>query len=135
MGARTSVANLSDIDLDLQRRDQQSIWHPFTQHQMTPFAKPIVRGEGAYLIDTFGKKYLDLISSWWVNLHGHSHPGIAEAIYQQALTLEQVIFAGFTHEPAITLAEQILALLPAHFSKVFFSDNGSTSIEVALKMA
>src|SRR5581483_2488343 len=75
------------------------------------------------------------ISSWWVNLHGHAHPYIAEKLYSQALQLEQVIFAGFTHEPAIELAERLLQILPSGFSKIFYSDNGSTSTEVALKMA
>ena len=79
--------------------------------------------------------YIDAISSWWVNLHGHAHPYIAEKIYEQAKTLEQVIFAGFTHEPAIRLAEKLLQLLPGNFSKIFYSDNGSTAVEVAIKMA
>jgi adenosylmethionine-8-amino-7-oxononanoate aminotransferase len=116
-------------------RDQKTIWHPFTQHKTSPLPLPIARGEGAYLFDTAGKSYLDLISSWWVTIHGHAQPAIAKAIYEQALKLEQVIFAGFTHEPAVVLAEKLLALLPSGFSKVFYSDNGSTSVEVALKMA
>lgn len=119
----------------LLQRDQKTIWHPFTQHHTSPLPVPIARGEGAYLFDTQGKPYLDLISSWWVNIHGHAHPEIAKAIYQQALQLEQVMFAGFTHEPAVALAEQLLALLPSGFSKVFYSDNGATSVEIALKMA
>ncbi len=116
-------------------RDNATIWHPLTQHQITPLPIPIVRGEGAYLIDASEKRYLDLVSSWWVNIHGHAEPTIAKAIYDQALKIEQVIFAGFTHEPAVTLAEKLLKLLPANFSKVYFSDNGSTAVEVALKMA
>lgn len=119
----------------LSLRDQRAIWHPFTQHAISPFAVPIVKGEGAYLVDEQGKRYLDLISSWWVNTCGHGHPLIAQAIYHQALQLEQVIFAGFTHLPAIQLAEKLLALLPKGFSKVFYSDNGSTAVEVAIKMA
>ncbi len=95
----------------------------------------IVNGEGVYLIDEFGNKYIDAISSWWVNLHGHAHPYIAEKIFEQAKKLEQVIFAGFTHEPAILLAERLLPLLPGAFSRIFYSDNGSTSTEVAIKMA
>lgn len=117
------------------QRDQSCIWHPYTQHQTADLPKTIVRGEGAYLFDQDSRRYLDLISSWWVNIHGHSHPKIAKAIYDQALTLEHVIFSGFTHEPAVKLAEKLLAILPDHFSKVFYSDNGSTAIEVALKMA
>jgi len=119
----------------LLERDQITIWHPFTQHQTAPLAIPIARGEGAYLFDTQGRPYLDLISSWWVNIHGHAHPAIAKAIYQQALQLEHVIFAGFTHEPAVAVAEQLLSLLPAGFTKIFYSDNGSTAVEIALKMA
>lgn len=119
----------------LAQRDQQAIWHPFTQHQTAALPMPIASGRGAYLYDEQGKAYLDLISSWWVNLHGHSHPAIAQAIYEQALKLEHVIFSGFTHEPAVSLAEKLLALLPSQFTKIFYSDNGSTSIEVALKMA
>lgn len=96
---------------------------------------PIVNGKGTLLYDDKGNSYIDAISSWWVTLHGHAHPYIAEKIYRQALQLEQVIFAGFTHQPAIDLAERLINLLPNGFSKVFYSDNGSTSTEVALKMA
>jgi adenosylmethionine---8-amino-7-oxononanoate aminotransferase len=119
----------------LSRRDQSVIWHPYTQHQISSLTIPLSKGEGAFLFDVDGKRYLDLISSWWVNIHGHGNPVIAKAIYEQALQLEHIIFAGFTHEPAITLAEKIVSILPAGFSKVFYSDNGSTAIEVALKMA
>ncbi len=96
---------------------------------------PIVKGDGTYIFDDEGNAYLDAISSWWVTLHGHAHPYIAEKIYKQALTLEQVIFAGFTHEPAVLLAERLLKVLPGEFSRIFYSDNGSTATEVALKMA
>ena len=96
---------------------------------------PIVKGSGSLLFDENDKPYIDAISSWWVNLHGHAHPYIAEKLYQQALQLEQVIFAGFTHQPAVDLAERLLQILPKGFSKIFYSDNGSTSTEVALKMA
>ena len=95
----------------------------------------IVKGKGSLLFDEQGNSYIDAISSWWVNLHGHAHPYIAEKLYQQALELEQVIFAGFTHRPAVELAERLLAILPGNFSRIFYSDNGSTSTEVALKMA
>ena len=95
---------------------------------------PIVKGWGSLLFAEDGSSYIDAISSWWVNLHGHAHPYIAEKIYQQALQLEQVIFAGFTHEPAVKLAERLLPILPGNFSKIFYSDNGSTATEVALKM-
>src|SRR3990167_10393527 len=135
MGIDTEETNLSGIRYSLSKRDSRVIWHPFTQHQIAPLPIPIVRGEGAYLFDIQGKRYLDLISSWWVNLYGHAHPEIARAIYQQAQRLEQVIFAGFTHETAVELAETLLTILPPKFGKIFYSDNGSTAVEVALKMA
>jgi adenosylmethionine---8-amino-7-oxononanoate aminotransferase len=119
----------------LSERDAKVVWHPFTQHYTAPFSIPIVRGEGAYLYDDAGKRYIDAISSWWVNLHGHSHPYIAQKVAEQFLKLEQVIFAGFTHEPAVLLAERLLEILPQNQAKIFYSDNGSTAVEVALKMA
>lgn len=88
-----------------------------------------------YLEDEDGNRYMDAISSWWVNLHGHSHPHLAEAIHRQFRTLEHAIFAGFTHEPAVELAEKLLAILPGNQRKIFYSDNGSTAVEVALKMS
>jgi len=119
----------------LQERDKAVIWHPFTAFKHSPEPIPVVQGHGVYLVDETGNQYIDAISSWWVNLHGHAHPYIAEKIYEQAKTLEQVIFAGFTHKPAIELAERLLPKLPGQFSKVFYSDNGSTATEVAIKMA
>jgi adenosylmethionine-8-amino-7-oxononanoate aminotransferase len=116
-------------------RDKQVVWHPYTQQKYAADPIPVVKADGVYLIDAADNYYIDAISSWWVNLHGHSHPHIAEKIYQQAKTLEHVIFAGFTHKPAIELAERLLAILPGDFSKVFYSDNGSTAVEVAIKMA
>jgi adenosylmethionine-8-amino-7-oxononanoate aminotransferase len=121
--------------MSLAERDKQVIWHPFTQQKNMLPPIPIVKGEGSLLYDDKNNIYIDAISSWWVNLHGHAHPSIAEKIYQQALQLEQVIFAGFTHEPAVELAEKLLTILPENFTKIFYSDNGSTSTEVALKMA
>ena len=119
----------------LAERDAKVVWHPFTQHQTAPFSIPIVRAEGAYLYDDLGRRYIDAISSWWVNLHGHSHPYIAQKVAEQFAKLEQVIFAGFTHEPAVRLAERLLEILPKNQAKIFYSDNGSTAVEVALKMA
>lgn len=116
-------------------RDQACIWHPFTQAQTAAPPIPIVRGKGSYLYSETGDAYLDAISSWWVNLHGHAHPYIGEKIAAQAKELEHVLFAGLTHPQAILLAERLLSLLPSGYSRVFYSDNGSTSIEVALKMA
>ncbi len=121
--------------MSLISRDNTLIWHPFTQHHTAAEVIPIARGEGAYIYDETGKAYLDLISSWWVNLHGHSHPAIAQSIYEQAKKLEHVIFAGFTHEPAVTLCENLQTILPDTLNRFFFSDNGSTAVEVALKMA
>lgn len=118
----------------LTERDQQNIWHPYTQMHTAAPAIPIVKGSGAYLFDEQGKRYLDAVSSWWVTLHGHAHPYIAQKVAAQLLELEQVIFAGFTHLPAIQLAEALLKILPPNQQKVFYTDNGSTALEVALKM-
>lgn len=111
------------------------IWHPFTQMQTAAPPLKVVRGYGEILELENGKRLVDLISSWWVNIHGHAHPDIAKAIYDQALQLEHVIFAGFTHEPAEKLAVAVLSYLPANSGRVFFSDNGSTAVEAALKIA
>ncbi|GGA87339.1 adenosylmethionine--8-amino-7-oxononanoate transaminase [Puia dinghuensis] len=119
----------------LTQRDRQVIWHPYTQHKGFLPPIPVVKGKGSLLFDDEGNAYIDAISSWWVNIHGHAHPYIAEKLYQQALRLEHVIFTGFTHEPAVALAERLLPLLPGDFSRVFYSDNGSTAVEVAIKMA
>lgn len=116
-------------------RDKAHCWHPFTQAQTAAAPLPIVRGEGPWLFDVHGKRYLDAVSSWWVNLHGHAHPVIAQAISWQAHHLEQVMFAGITHPPAIELAEKLAQHAPGPLPHVFFSDNGSTAVEVALKMA
>ena len=121
--------------MNLVERDAAVIWHPFTPQKNRIAPIPITKGKGTLLYDADGNTYIDAISSWWVTLHGHAHPYIAEKLYQQALQLEQVIFAGFTHEPAVRLAEQLLEILPGPFTKIFYSDNGSTSTEVALKMA
>jgi len=121
--------------MTLQERDFKVIWHPFTQQKNRKPPIPIVKGKGTLLFDELGNEYIDAISSWWVTIHGHAHPYIADKLYQQAITLEQVIFAGFTHEPAVSLAERLLPILPNDFSKIFYSDNGSTSTEVAIKMS
>ena len=118
----------------LVERDRELIWHPYTQMQNAATPIPIVRGEGVNLFAEDGKKYIDAISSWWVNIHGHSHPYIAKKVAEQLATLEHVIFAGFTHPGAVDLAERLLNILPLGQSKVFYSDNGSTAVEVALKM-
>jgi adenosylmethionine-8-amino-7-oxononanoate aminotransferase len=120
--------------MTLTERDAQRIWHPYTQQFKARPPLPIVRAKGAYLFDEKGSRYIDAISSWWVTLHGHSHPYIVKRVTAQLKKLDQVIFAGFTHEPAVALAEQLLAILPARQQKVFYTDNGSTAVEVALKM-
>lgn len=117
------------------QKDEKYIWHPYTQQKNMPAPIPVVKGKGTLLYDEAGNTYIDAISSWWVTIHGHGHPYIAEKIYRQALELEQVIFTGFTHRPAVELAERLLHQLPGSFSKIFYSDNGSTAVEVALKMA
>ncbi|MCT4085623.1 adenosylmethionine--8-amino-7-oxononanoate transaminase [Elizabethkingia anophelis] len=118
---------------ELTDRDRKVNWHPYTQMKTTSHI-PIVRGEGSYIYDADGKRYIDAVSSWWVILHGHAHPYIAAKVSEQLQTLEQVIFAGFTHPNAIELSERLLTLLPDNQEKVFYTDNGSTAIEVALKM-
>ncbi|WPU92604.1 adenosylmethionine--8-amino-7-oxononanoate transaminase [Mucilaginibacter sabulilitoris] len=120
--------------MNLTERDLKVIWHPYTQMKTASPPIPIVRGEGAGLFDEQGKKYIDAVSSWWVNIHGHAHPYIAEKVSEQLHKLEHVIFAGFTHEGAVELAERLLAILPDNQQKAFYSDNGSTAIEVAIKM-
>jgi adenosylmethionine-8-amino-7-oxononanoate aminotransferase len=119
--------------MSLKEKDAKYIWHPFN-HKGTEIV-PILRAEGAYLFGEDGKKYIDGFSSWWVNMHGHCHPYIAEKIAVQALELEHVAFGGFTHPQAVKLAERLVNLLPEKIEKIFFSDNGSTANEVALKMA
>jgi len=117
----------------LVEKDAKYIWHPFN-HKGTEIV-PIVKAEGAYLFGEDGKKYIDGFSSWWVNMHGHCHPYIAKKIAEQALKLEHVAFGGFTHPEAVKLAERLVNLLPENIDKIFYSDNGSTANEVALKMA
>ena len=120
--------------MNIKQRDQRYIWHPFDQMKGADIL-PIVRGDGCYLYDENGKKYLDGFSSWWVNAHGHSNKYLAEKINQQMLKLEHVAFGGFTHPQAVDLAEKVIHKTPANIKKIFFSDNGSTANEVAMKMS
>ncbi len=120
---------------ELIERDRKSLWHPYTQAKLASDPLPIVYAEGVYLYTDSGKRLLDGISSWWVNIHGHNHPRLNEALFKQAQQVDHVLFAGCTHRSAIELAERLLALLPAGLTRVFYSDNGSTAVEVALKMA
>ena len=116
-------------------RDRACVWHPYTQMLTRPDPLPIVRGSGVYLFTEDGRRLLDGISSWWVNIHGHSHPRLNLALAEQARELEHVAFADCTHRPAVELAERLLAVLPRGLTRVFYSDNGSTAVEVALKLA
>lgn len=120
---------------NLIERDKRHIWHPFTQHKTECAPIAIDRAEGAVLTTDDGREIVDLISSWWTITHGHAHPAINEAMRSQAAKMSHVMFSGFTHEPAIGLAEGLSAKLGGGLSRVFFSDNGSTSVEVALKVA
>ncbi len=116
-------------------REDYPIWHPFSQMKTSGELPKIVRAEGVWLHTEDHRRIFDAISSWWVNLHGHSHPHIADRVYAQMLQLEHVIFAGFTHDPALELCNRLAKYLPLDDPRFFFSDNGSTAIEVALKMA
>jgi adenosylmethionine-8-amino-7-oxononanoate aminotransferase len=120
---------------DLVEKDRRFVWHPYTQEKTA--APPIVisGAKGVWLFTADGRRILDGVSSWWVNIHGHSHPSLNSALARQAEELEHVIFAGFTHRPAVELAEKLVDILPSGLKRVFYSDNGSTAVEVALKMA
>jgi adenosylmethionine-8-amino-7-oxononanoate aminotransferase len=120
---------------DVLDKDRSHIWHPFTQHGTSGDPLVIARAKGASLFDAEGRELLDLISSWWTCTHGHAHPEINEALANQAALFEHVMFAGFTHQPAADLAASLAKLLPGDLNRVFFSDDGSTSVEVALKIA
>ena len=120
---------------ELTRRDRKHLWHPYTQMKVAPDPIPVVRGEGVWLFTEDGRRILDGTSSWWVNIHGHSHPKLNDALAAQARQLEHVMFAGVTHEPAVLLAERLTAILPSGLTRIFYSDNGSTAVEAALKMA
>ncbi len=116
-------------------RDRKTVWHPYSDKDLYGIPVPVASASGSCIIDQNGKKYIDAISSWWTTIHGHSHPHIAECVGNQLKKLDHVIFSGFTHEPAVVLAGKLLSRLPSNQSKLFFSDNGSTAVEVALKMA
>ena len=115
-------------------KDKQHVWHPFTQMKTAGEPLDIVKAKGSYLYDREGKSYLDCNSSWWVNVHGHCHAHMTKKITEQIKQIDHIIFAGATHEQAVKLADRVVKLLPDHFQKVFFSDNGSTAVEVAIKM-
>ena len=120
---------------DIIARDRRHVWHPFTQHQTEGEPIVLTRAKDASLFDVDGREILDLISSWWTCTHGHSHPKLNEALARQAENFEHVMFAGFTHQPAVDLAAALARLLPGDLNRVFYSDDGSTAVEVALKIA
>src|SRR3984957_17666930 len=134
-GFRSAFPDRGFSESSRMRKSTSPVWHPFTQHAVQPDPPLIARGEGAWLETAEGERIFDAISSWWVVTHGHRHPHIMQAIKDQADRLDQVIFAGFTHEPAEKLARRLVAMTPPELEYVFFSDSGSTSVEVALKMA
>ena len=121
--------------MSLTEKDSQYLWHPYTQHKTASAPIAITKGKGALLWDENGNEYIDAIASWWVNPYGHSNTFIADAIYKQLTTLEHVLFGGFTHEPAVEVAEKLVTILPNNQQKLFFSDNGSTAVEIAIKVA
>ncbi len=120
---------------DILERDRRHVWHPFTQHASERDPVVVTRAQGASLFDEEGNELLDLISSWWTCVHGHAHPALVETLHTQAQTLEHVMFAGFTHAPAANLSFELSRRLPGDLNRVFFTDNGSSSVEVALKLA
>ena len=123
------------MEKEIKKKDKQFLWHPFTKiiNEYDPIV--ISSAKNDILVDINGNEYVDLISSWWVNIHGHCKKEIIESIKKQSEKLEQVLFADFTHEPAVNLAEKIVDLMPKNLSRVFFSDNGSTAVEIAMKVA
>jgi adenosylmethionine-8-amino-7-oxononanoate aminotransferase len=121
--------------MNFSQRDKKHNWHPYTQHKTVPDFPAIVKGKDALLWDENGKEYIDAIASWWVNPFGHSNKVLADAIYQQLTTLEHVLFGGFTHNKAVELSEKLMEILPSNQQKIFYSDNGSTAVEVAIKVA
>ncbi len=129
------IDNMLEKREELLRLDYENIWHPFTPLQGQKQPTLIEKAKGVYLYTADGRKIIDAVSSWWVSIHGHGNEHIARAVADQALNMEHVIFAGFTHRPAIQLSKNILSILPNNQEKVFFSDNGSTAVEVAIKIA
>ncbi|MDC0008263.1 adenosylmethionine--8-amino-7-oxononanoate transaminase [bacterium] len=119
----------------LSARDQKHLWHPLTQHKLHPKMLGIAKAKGALLFDEDGKQYIDGISSWYTCVYGHCNDFILEKVSQQMRQLDQVVFSGFTHEPAVKLSEELIKILPQNQEKLFFSDNGSTATEIGIKMA
>lgn len=132
---KSNSADLSETSRNLIGRDRAAVWHPLTQHGKTPQILGIDSAKGIYLYDVEGRAYIDAISSWYTCVYGHCHPEITGAVSQQMQRLDQVVFAGLTHEPAVALSEKLLEVLPANQARIFYSDNGSTATEVGIKMA
>ena len=133
-----TIARMTSANAAYIRRDLAHVWHPCTQmkdHEAEIPLIPIRRGQGVWLEDFEGRRYLDAVSSWWVNLFGHAHPRINAAVRAQLDSLEQVMLAGFTHEPVIALSEELTAVAPAGLNRCFYADNGSSAVEVAVKMS
>lgn len=121
--------------MSLQQRDKKHIWHPLTQHKTSSDPIGIVKAKGALLFDENENTYIDGIASWYTAMYGHCNDTIIEAVYKQMQQLDQVVFTGFTHEPAVQLSEKLMAILPSNQQKIFFNDNGSTAVDAAIKMA
>ena len=121
--------------MSLTERDRKYIWHPLTQHQTATTPRGIVSASGAVLIDERGNELIDGIASWYTAIYGHCNPAIIESVTRQIQKLDQIVFTGFTHGPAVELAEKLLGILPSNQAKVFYNDNGSTAVEAAIKMA
>ena len=128
MNPKTKTSNLL-------QRDQRHIWHPLTQHKTAAEAIPIVRAKGSVLYGEHGEEYIDAIASWYTAMYGHCNDFIIDRVHAQMQQLDQVVFSGFTHEPAIALSEKLIAILPENQNKLFFNDNGSTATEIGIKMA
>ena len=121
--------------MTLQKRDKKHLWHPLTQHKLHPNHLAIIRAKGALLFDNNGNQYIDGIASWYTCMYGHCNEYITGKVSAQMQQLDHITFAGFTHEPAVKLSEELINILPKNQQKIFFSDNGSTSVDVAIKMA
>ncbi|MFL1012465.1 adenosylmethionine--8-amino-7-oxononanoate transaminase [Flavisericum labens] len=121
--------------MSLSKRDKKHLWHPLTQHKLHPDAIAITKAKGCVLTDENGNNYIDAIASWYTCMYGHCNPYITNKVVDQMQQLDQVVFSGFTHEPAIKLSEELVKVLPNNQNKIFFSDNGSTAVEIGIKMA
>ena len=121
--------------MDIEALDKQHLWHPLTQHQLYPDLLAIKSAKGAFIYDYNGNEYIDGIASWYTCMYGHCNDYIINKVHQQMKQLDHVVFTGFTHEPATNLAKALISILPKNQQKLFFSDNGSTSIDIAIKMA